>query len=183
MLLEGSSQLAQQETAASALSAHLRPQRTLLLLDNLEHLSAAGPLLIELLGSAPGLTLLVTSRALLRVSGEQVVPVPPLALPDPGPPPPAAGLERFGAVRLFLERARAVHPAFVVDDQNVGDVVAICRRLDGLPLAIELAAARINVVPPRPAGQAHAPPGAADRRGPGPAGASAEPARRDLLEL
>jgi predicted ATPase len=106
-------------------------------------------LLIELLGSAPGLTLLVTSRALLRVSGEQVVPVPPLALPDPGPPPPAAGLERFGAVRLFLERARAVHPAFVVDDQNVGDVVAICRRLDGLPLAIELAAARINVVPPR----------------------------------
>jgi predicted ATPase len=113
------------ETAASALSAYLRPQRMLLLLDNVEHLPGARPLLIELLGSAPGLTLLVTSRALLRVSGEQVVPVPPLALPDPGPPLPAASLKRFGAVRLFMDRARAVRPDFAVDEQTVGDVVAI----------------------------------------------------------
>ena len=108
----------------------------LLLLNNLEHLSAAGTLLIDLLGGAPGLTLLVTSRALPRVSGEQVVPVPPLALPDPGPLPSAASLKRFGVVRLFLDRARAVRPAFVVDGHNAGDVVAICRRLDGLPLAV-----------------------------------------------
>jgi predicted ATPase len=83
------------------------------------------------------------------VSGEQVVPVPPLALPDPGPPLPAASLKRFGAVRLFMDRARAVRPDFAVDEQTVGDVVAICRRLDGLPLAIELAAARVNIFPPR----------------------------------
>jgi predicted ATPase len=137
------------ETASSALAAHLRTGTTLLILDNVEHLPAAGPLLVELLGATPGLTLLVTSRALLRVSGEQVVPVPPLALPDPGPLPPAASLDRFGAVRLFLDRARAVRPDFVVDDQSLGEVVAICRRLDGLPLAIELAAARINSFPPR----------------------------------
>jgi non-specific serine/threonine protein kinase len=136
------------EAAAGELSAYLRPRRMLLLLDNLEHLAAAGPLLTELLGGAPGLTLLVTSRALLRVSGEQVVPVPPLALPGPGPLPPAATLERFGAVRLFRDRARAVRPAFVVDGHNADDVVAICRRLDGLPLAIELAAARVTMFPP-----------------------------------
>jgi predicted ATPase/DNA-binding CsgD family transcriptional regulator len=136
------------ETAAGALSAHLRAGTTLLILDNLEHLPAAGPLLVELLGAAPGLTVLATSRALLRVSGEQLFPVPPLTLPDPGPLPPPATLERFGAVRLFLDRARAVRPAFVVDDQNAGDVVEICRRLDGLPLAIELAAARISLFPP-----------------------------------
>jgi non-specific serine/threonine protein kinase len=136
------------ETAAGAVAAHLRTGTTLLILDNVEHLPAAGPLLVELLGATPGLTVLATSRASLRVSGEQLFPVPPLTLPDPGPLPPAAILDRFGAVRLFLDRARAVRPAFAVDDQNAGDVVAICRRLDGLPLAIELAAARVGIFPP-----------------------------------
>ena len=121
----------------------------LLILDNVEHLLGAGPDLVDLLGAAPGLTVLVTSRALLRVSGEQVVTVPPLALPDPGPPPPASALDRYSAVRLFVDRAQAVHPAFVVDDENAADVMEICRRLDGLPLAIELAAARVTILPPR----------------------------------
>ena len=137
----------------------------LLILDNVEHLLGAGPDLVDLLGAAPGLTVLVTSRALLRVSGEQVVTVPPLALPDPGPPPPASALDRYGAVRLFVDRAQAVHPAFVVDDENAADVVEICRRLDGLPLAIELAAARVTILPPRALlARLDTPPGAADGR-------------------
>jgi predicted ATPase/DNA-binding CsgD family transcriptional regulator len=137
------------ETATSALTAYMRTGTLLLILDSVEHLPAAGPLLVELLGAAPGLTVLATSRASLRVSGEQLFPVPPLTLPDPGPLPPVAILNRFGAVRLFVDRARAVRPGFVVDDQNAGEVVEICRRLDGLPLAIELAAARASIFPPR----------------------------------
>jgi predicted ATPase len=86
---------------------------------------------------------------LTPIVGREREAVPPMALPDPGPLPSAAILDRFGAVRLFLDRARAVRPAFVVDDQNAGDVVEICRRLDGLPLAIELAAARVSIFPPR----------------------------------
>jgi predicted ATPase/DNA-binding CsgD family transcriptional regulator len=139
---------ASDETAAGALTAHLRAGTILLILDNVEHLPAAGPLLVELLGATPGLAVLATSQAPLRVSGEQRFPVPPLTLPDPGPLPSAASLDRFGAVRLFVDRAQAVRPGFVVDDQNAGDVVEICRRLDGLPLAIELAAARISIFPP-----------------------------------
>jgi predicted ATPase len=137
------------EATATALAAYLRPRTMLLILDSMEHLLEAGPRLVELLGAAPGLTVLVTSRALLRVSGEQVVTVPALALPDPGPPPPASALDGYGAVRLFVGRARAVLPSFVVDDDNAADVVEVCRRLDGLPLAIELAAARVTILPPR----------------------------------
>jgi predicted ATPase len=137
------------ETTASALAAYLRPRSMLLILDSLEHLLGAGPELVGLLGAAPGLTVLVTSRALLRVSGEHVVVVPPLTLPGPGRLPSADALDRFGAVRLFVDRARAVRPGFVVDDENAADVVEICRRLDGLPLAIELAAARVTILPPR----------------------------------
>jgi predicted ATPase len=96
------------ETTAAALHAYLRPRSTLLILDNVEHLLGAGPELVGLLGAAPGLTVLVTSRALLRVSGEHVVMVPPLTLPGPGRLPPASALDRVGAVRLFADRARAV---------------------------------------------------------------------------
>jgi predicted ATPase len=137
------------ETTASALHAYLRPRSMLLILDNVEHLLGAGPDLVDLLGAAPGLTVLVTSRALLRVSGEHVVTVPPLTLPGPGRLPATGALDRFGAVRLFADRAQAVRPGFVVDDENAADVVEICRRLDGLPLAIELAAARVTILPPR----------------------------------
>jgi hypothetical protein len=106
---------ASDEAAAGALTAHLRTGTMLLILDNVEHLPAVGPLLVELLGAVPGLTVLATSRASLHVSGEHRFPVPPLTLPDPGPLPPAANLDRFGAVHLFADRARAVRPAFVCE--------------------------------------------------------------------
>jgi predicted ATPase/DNA-binding CsgD family transcriptional regulator len=133
--------------AADALRAYLRPRSVLLLLDNFEHVLDAGTLLADLLTACPRLTALVTSRARLRISGEHVVAVAPLALPGQGPVT-ANGVDRYDAVRLFVERAKAVHPGFVLADDNAGAVVEICRRLDGLPLAIELAAARSALLPP-----------------------------------
>jgi predicted ATPase/DNA-binding CsgD family transcriptional regulator len=137
------------DTARDALRAHLQARTMLLILDNVEHLLAVGAALVDLLRAAPGLTLLITSRALLRVSGEHVITVPPLALPDPGVLPSAGALHEFGAVQLFVERSQAVRSGFAIDDENAADVVEICRRLDGVPLAIELAAARITVLPPK----------------------------------
>ena len=139
---------ASDEATASELKAFLERRTMLLILDNLEHLLDAGPGLVDLLGAHPGLTILVTSRALLRVSGEHVVTVPPLDLPGPGPLPPAHQLVRFGAVQLFVDRSAAISPGFAADEGNAADVVEVCRRLDGLPLAIELAAARVPVLPP-----------------------------------
>jgi predicted ATPase len=132
---------------ADALRAHLRPRSMLLVLDNFEHVLDAAPLVAGLLSACPGLTALVTSRARLRISGEHVVAVAPLMLPDVGSAR-ASEVERYAAVRLFVERARAVDPGFVLAEGNAGDVVEICRRLDGLPLAIELAAARCALLPP-----------------------------------
>lgn len=129
----------------------LRDRELLILLDNFEHLLPAGPAVAGLLQSCPRLTVLITSRALLGISGEQSYLVPPLSLPSP-PSSSAASLlvelSSTEALRLFEERARAVHPAFSLTDDNVMAVAAICQRLDGLPLAIELAAARIRVLPP-----------------------------------
>ncbi len=136
-------------TNVEALRAFLNSGRMMLILDNLEHLLAAGPELADTLAAASDLTLLVTSRALLRVSGEHVLRVVPLALPEPGPAQPAKDLAGFGAVRLFIERGAAVQLDFTIDDDNADDIVEICRRLDGLPLAIELAAARLTVLTPR----------------------------------
>ena len=127
--------------------AYLRPRSVLLLLDNFEHVLDAGTLLADLLTVCPRLTALVTSRSRLRISGEHVVAVAPLALPGHGPVT-ANDVDRYDAVRLFVERARAVHPGFVLADDNAGAVVEICRRVDGLPLAIELAAARSALLPP-----------------------------------
>jgi predicted ATPase/transcriptional regulator with XRE-family HTH domain/uncharacterized protein HemY len=132
-----------------ALVAHLRDRRLLLVLDNFEHLLPAAPLLAELLAACPCLTLLVTSRSILRLRGEQVLPVPPLPLPDATSSPAVEALATAAAVALFLDRARAVWPEFALTPENAADVGAICRRLDGLPLAIELAAARIRLLPPR----------------------------------
>jgi predicted ATPase/DNA-binding CsgD family transcriptional regulator len=139
---------ASDETAQDAVRAYLQARTTLLTLDNVEHLLVVATALVDLVRATPGLTVLVTSRALLRVSGEHVITVPPLTLPEPGVPLPAGALTDFGAVRLFVERCQAVRSAFAVDDENAADVVDICRRLDGVPLAIELAAARITVLPP-----------------------------------
>ena len=124
----------------------LGERRLLLVLDNVEHVLAAGPALVELLAGCPGLTLLVTSRAVLRVSGEHVVTVPPLALPDPEQS--RAALTGNDAVRLFVERSAAVSQGFALTDANAAAVARVCRALDGLPLAIELAAARMTVLSP-----------------------------------
>ena len=103
----------------------------------------------ELLGAAARLKVLVTSRSVLRVYGEHELSVPPLALPDRRATPSAAHLAQFEAVHLFVERAQAARPDFALTDENAPAVAEICQRLDGLPLAIELAAARVRALPPR----------------------------------
>jgi predicted ATPase/transcriptional regulator with XRE-family HTH domain len=131
------------------LAAHLRERRVLLVLDNFEHLLPAAPLLADLLAACPRLALLVTSRSILHLRGERTLPVRPLPLPDAASPTRIAAIEESPAVALFVERARAVRPDFVLTPAVAADVAAICRRLDGLPLAIELAAARVRLLPPR----------------------------------
>jgi predicted ATPase/class 3 adenylate cyclase len=132
-----------------ALKEHLRDREVLLLMDNFEQVLEATPLLEELLAAAPRLRVLATSRAALRLYGEHEYSVPPLALPDPTYPPPPERLTQYEAVRLFVERARAVKADFEVTNENAPAVAEICVRLDGLPLALELAAARIRLLPPR----------------------------------
>lgn len=124
----------------------LRDIDGLLVLDNLEQVITAAPALAKLLAGCPGLKVLVTSRILLRVSGEQDVPVRPLELPDPASHPQHFETE---AVRLFVERARAVNAEFALAPENARAVAAICQRLDGLPLALELVAAKVRVLPPQ----------------------------------
>src|ERR1019366_6029829 len=123
-------------------------QPMLLLLDNFEHLVSAAPFVADLLSLAPKLMVVVTSQAPLHVYGEHEFPVPPLALPDPRSIPPLDVLSRLPAVALFVERAQAAKHDFALTKENAPAVVAICARLDGLPLAIELAAARIKLLSP-----------------------------------
>jgi non-specific serine/threonine protein kinase len=130
-----------------ALIRQLRPQQTLLLLDNCEHvLAATSDLVASLLSSCPALQVLATSRAPLRVQGEQVLPIEPLPLPDLDAD--LARIESNAAVRLFAVRARAARPAFRLEASNAPVVALLCRHLDGLPLAIELAAAHSAVLSP-----------------------------------
>ena len=135
------------------LQDHLVEKRMLLLLDNFEQVMDAAPAVGELLAAAPGLKVLVTSREVLRLYGESVFAVPPLELPDPALLPDGAdrvdALAGFEAVRLFVARARAADSRFELTPENAADVAEIIRRLDGLPLAIELAAARVRLLPPR----------------------------------
>jgi len=130
-----------------ALAGFLRHRRALLVLDNFEHLLAAGPLVAEVLTGTRFLRVLVTSRSRLRISGEQEFSLPPLGLP--GSNEPAEAVAASEAVRLFAERAVAVDPGFALDAANLGAVAEIARRLDGLPLAIELAAGRVKALPPK----------------------------------
>ena len=118
----------------------------LLMLDNFEHLVQAAPILAEFLAMGPNLKILVTSRAALHVYGEHEFPVPPLALPDSRSMPSVEVLSQYPAVALFIQRAVAVKPDFELNRENAPAVAEICARLDGLPLAIELAAARIKVL-------------------------------------
>ena len=124
---------------------HLKEQHVLLVLDNFEQAVSAAPTLVELLNDCPRLEILVTSREALRVRGENVFSVPPLSLPRAGAHDSALELSRFEAIQLFVERARAVRSDFRLTDDNAAAVAEICRRLDGLPLAIELATARLNL--------------------------------------
>jgi predicted ATPase/DNA-binding CsgD family transcriptional regulator len=127
----------------------LREKLLLLVLDNFEQLIAAGPSVLRLLQCAPHLHALVTSRIVLNVQGEQEYQVLPLALPDDKQRESPEQLSRYEAVRLFIERARAVRPDFSVNSHNSSFIAEVCRRLDGLPLAIELAAARIKLLSPQ----------------------------------
>ena len=131
----------------TTLADRLKGRRLLLLLDNCEHLVAACAALVEaLLRSCPEVRVLATSRETLRVPGERAFRVPALPLPGPDAPLDAEALPVDGAVELFLQRARDRLPDFALKAHNVGNVVAICARLDGIPLAIELAAARVGVL-------------------------------------
>lgn len=121
----------------------------LLVLDNFEHLVEAASTVGNLLGSAPQLKVLATSRMPLRLRAEHEYPVPPLGLPPRTPLPPLEQLSQFEAIRLFLERARAINPDFAISNDNASAMVEICWRLDGLPLAIELAAARVRMLSPQ----------------------------------
>ena len=130
------------------LKDYLRGKQMLLVFDNFEQIVAAAPLIAELLTSAPKLKALVTSRIVLHLRGEQEFPVPPLPVPDPKHLPPVRSLSQYGAIDLFIQRAGNVKPDFAVTTENAPAIAEICYRLDGLPLAIELAAARIKVFPP-----------------------------------
>jgi predicted ATPase/DNA-binding XRE family transcriptional regulator len=159
-----------------SMSESLRDRRVLILLDNFEHLSGAAPFVAELLARFPRLKLLVTSRGALQLRGEHEFPVSPLAIPEPRQILAATDLLGYPAIRLFVERAQSVDPSFDLQPANAPVVSEICARLDGLPLAIELAAARTRILPP-PALLARI----GDRLGLLTAGASDAPARQRTL--
>jgi predicted ATPase/class 3 adenylate cyclase len=131
------------------LKGYLRDRHFLLVLDNFEQVLEAAPLMGEVLHSAPSVKALVTSRTPLGLYGEHEFPIPPLSLPESEATPSAEHLADYGAIRLFLDRARAVKPEFSLTEENARAVAEICERLDGLPLAIELAAARVKLLPPQ----------------------------------
>jgi predicted ATPase/DNA-binding XRE family transcriptional regulator len=142
------------ELLQARLVEYLQERRVLLLADNTEHMLDAGPHLAELLSACPGLRILATSRQPLHLSGERLHHVPTLALParERGAadgPLTAAGVARYAAVELFVERAQAVNPDFALTDANAAEVAAICAGVDGLPLAIELIAARAKLLTPQ----------------------------------
>src|SRR5215210_7446978 len=138
-----------EQSLDETLKDYLHERRLLLVLDNFEQVLGAAPPVAELLAAAPGLKVLATSRAPLGLYGEHEFPVPPLSVPDLKLQPPLERLTQYEAVGLFVERARAVKPDFKVTNESAPAVAEICVRLDGLPLAIELAAARIKMLPPQ----------------------------------
>jgi predicted ATPase len=128
--------------------SHLCDRNVLLILDNFEQLVSAGPVLAEVLAACPGIAVVVTSRGILRVRGEELLAISPLFVPRSAGWTSLEDLAATPAVALFLARAQAVRPDFRLTESNAEDVVAICRHLDGLPLALELAALRVRLLPP-----------------------------------
>ena len=139
----------ERQSLTETVQEYLQDKQLLLILDNFEHLLAATPLVANLLPPCPQLSLLVTSRFLLHLSREHEYPVPALSIPDAGHLPPLGALSRYEGVALFLQQAEAARPSFTLTTENATSVAQICLRLDGLPLAIELAAARIRVFSPQ----------------------------------
>lgn len=137
------------QTPLQRVKDYLDGKRVLLLLDNFEHLMDAAPQIAELLAASPGLKILIASREALHLYGEHAVTALPLDLPDPAGSADPARLMECAAVRLFVERAQAVQETFAITGENAAVIAEICRRLDGLPLAIELAAARIALFSPQ----------------------------------
>ena len=137
-----------ERTSRETLFAYLLRRKVLLVLDNFEHLLGAAPEVAGLLGSSPGLVVLATSRAPLRVRGEHEYPVGPLAVPDPSRTTDAESVAASPSAELFARRAREANPSFSLTERNAASVAAICWRLDGLPLALELAAARARFLGP-----------------------------------
>jgi predicted ATPase len=131
-----------------SLTTYLRDKQMLLVLDNFEQVKDAATVVGELLAAAPGLKVLVTSRKMLHLYGEHRLSVPPLDLPDPSVIPRIEDLLEYGAIQLFVERAQEVVPDFTLTAENAASIMQICARVDGLPLALELAAARVKVLPP-----------------------------------
>ena len=136
-----------QPSLPEQLHTYLREKALLLVLDNFEHLLPAAALVADLLATCPRLKILITSRTVLHLRGEHDLLIPPLPTPDPAHLPALAALAAVPAVALFVARAAAVQPGFALTTANAAPVAAICRRLDGLPLAIELAAAWVKVLP------------------------------------
>ncbi len=135
------------EDPAAAITAHIADRQALIVLDNCEHLTSAVARLAEqLLAGCPGLAILATSREVLGIDGERNWPVPPLSLPGTSDQLSAAVLSEYDAVKLFEQRAQLIRPSFALTDENAAAVLQVCRRLDGLPLAIELAAARMHML-------------------------------------
>jgi len=137
------------QTIVESLTDYLRKRKLLLIADNFEHVIESAPLIAELLSDCPGLKILVTSREALGLYGEQEYPVAPLALPNLDRPEPPTKYFQYEAVSLFVQRVQAVKPDFDLTDENASAVAEICVRLDGLPLAIELAAARAWILSPQ----------------------------------
>ncbi len=137
------------QSILDSLKEYLQARHMLLFLDNFEQVISAAPRLVELLAACSQLNLLVTSREGLRVRGEREYPVPPLALPNLTELPRLESLSQYASVELFVQRAQAIKPEFHLTNETAPAVAEICYRLDGLPLAIELAAARVKLLPPR----------------------------------
>jgi predicted ATPase/class 3 adenylate cyclase/Tfp pilus assembly protein PilF len=136
-------------STTSVLIDYLRGKQILLILDNFEQLLEAAPLIWELLSAAPGLKIIVTSRSALDLAAEHIYQVPALSLPELGEVLDTDDIPRYEALNLFAERARAVKPDFTLTIENIQAVVGVCAQLDGLPLAVELAAARIKILSPQ----------------------------------